>query len=175
MRFLKNTTPVEATLQRVSDVHDVALIKVTMPGSVPKVELFDSYDDTKVGDQVTVMGYPGVSNEVIAVVRSRDWFNRDAQTRVVPDPTLSVGNIGKIIRAADGPITQSLIAISPGGDTYQLTINSTGGGNSGGPMFDSFGRVIGIYFAGKRTDAQISFSVPIRYGIELMGVAPNVK
>ncbi len=175
VRFPKNTTPLEASVQRVSDVHDVALIKVTMPGSVPKVELFDSYNDTKVGDQVTVMGYPGVSNYVVAVVRSRDWFNRDAQTRLVPDPTLSVGNIGKIIRAADGPISESLIAISPGGDTYQLTINSTGGGNSGGPMFDSFGRVIGIYFAGKRTDAQISFSVPIRYGIELMGVAPNVK
>jgi S1-C subfamily serine protease len=175
VRFPKNTTPLEASVQRVSDVHDVALIKVTMPGSVPKVELFDSYNDTKVGDQVTVMGYPGVSNYVVAVVRSRDWFNRDAQTRLVPDPTLSVGNVGKIIRAADGPISESLIAISPGGDTYQLTINSTGGGNSGGPMFDSFGRVIGIYFAGKRTDAQISFSVPIRYGIDLMGVAPNVK
>ncbi len=174
-RFPKNTTPIEATLQRVSDVHDVALIKVTMPGSVPKVELYDSYNDTKVGDQVTVMGYPAVSNEVIAVVRSRDWFNRDAQTRVVPDPTLSVGNIGKIIRAADGPVSESLIAISPNGDTYQLTINSTGGGNSGGPMFDSFGRVIGIFFAGKHLDAQISFSVPIRYGIELMGVAPNMK
>ena len=175
VRFPKNTTPIEATRIVVSDVHDVALIKVTMPGPVPKVELFDSYNDTKVGDQVTVMGYPAISNYVVAVVRSRDWFNREAQARVVPDPTLSVGNIGKIIRAADGPVTESLIAISPTGDTYQLTINSTGGGNSGGPMFDSFGRVIGIYFAGKRGDAQVSFSVPIRYGIDLMGVTPNVK
>jgi S1-C subfamily serine protease len=61
------------------------------------------------------------------------------------------------------------------GDTYQLTINSTGGGNSGGPMFDDHGRVTGIYFAGKSGDAQISFSVPIKYGLELMSVAPNAK
>jgi len=109
---------------------------------------------------------------VIAVLRSRDMFNREAQQRVVPDPTVSVGNIGKILRAADGPVSESQLEFSSG-DTYQLTINSTGGGNSGGPMFDASGRVIGIYFAGRRTDAQISFALPIRYGLELMSVAPN--
>ncbi len=175
VRFPKNTTPVEASLERVSDVHDVALIKVSTPSSVPKTELYDSYNETKVGDQVTVMGYPSISNEVVAVVRSRDWFNREAQTRTVPDPTLSVGNIGKILRAADGQTTETMMVYAPRGDTYQLTINSTGGGNSGGPMFDAYGRVIGIYFAGKSGDAQISFSLPIRYGIELMGVAPTLK
>jgi serine protease Do len=175
VRFPKNTTPVEANVQRVSDQHDVALIKVSTPASLRKTELFDSYDVTKVGDQVTVMGYPSVSNNVIAVVKSRDMFNRDEQTRVVPDPTVSVGNIGKILRAADGLASQSVLEFAPNGDTYQLTINSTGGGNSGGPMFDASGRVIGIYFAGKVADAQISFSVPIRYGIDLMSVAPNTK
>lgn len=60
--------------------------------------------------------------------------------------------------------------MAPSGDTYQLTINSTGGGNSGGPMFDGTGKVIGIYFAGKQTDAQISFAVPIRFAMELLKV-----
>lgn len=172
VRFRKNTTPLEAATQRVSDQHDVALIKVSAPSTLPKVTLYDSYDVTKVGDEVTVMGYPAVSDYVVAVLRSRDMFNRDAQQRVVPDPTVSVGNIGKILRAADGPVSQSMMEYSSG-DTYQLTINSTGAGNSGGPMFDAFGRVIGIYFAGKTGDAQISFSLPIRYGMELMSVAPN--
>ncbi len=172
VRFRKNTTPLEAQTQRVSDQHDVALIKVSAPSTLPKTDLYDSYTETKVGDQVIVMGYPAVSDYVVAVLRSRDLFNRDAQQRVVPDPTVSVGNIGKILRAADGPTSQSMMEYSSG-DTYQLTINSTGGGNSGGPMFDAFGRVIGIFFAGKTGDVQISFSLPIRYGMELMSVAPN--
>ena len=173
VRFRKNTTPAEAAVQRVSDQHDVALVKVNTPATLTKAELRDTYSETKVGDQVTVMGYPGVSDEVVAVLKSRDMFNRDEQTRVVPDPTVSVGNIGKILRAADGQASQSILQFAPGGDTYQLTINSTGGGNSGGPMFDAFGHVIGLYFAGKKTDAQISFAVPIRYGIELMSVGPS--
>ena len=80
------------------------------------------------------------------------------------------GNIGKIIRAADAEVKDGFMTYAPSGDTYQLTINSTGGGNSGGPMFDAFGNVIGIYFAGKTTDAQISFSIPIRYGMELLKI-----
>lgn len=174
VRFRKNTTPLEAQTQRVSDQHDVALIKVSAPSSLPKVELHDSYDETRVGDQVTVMGYPSVSSYVVAVLRSRDMFNREAQQRVVPDPTVSVGNIGKILRAADGPVSESQLEFSSG-DTYQLTINSTGGGNSGGPMFDASGRVIGIFFAGRTGDVQISFALPVRYGLELMSVAPNSR
>ncbi len=174
VRFRKNTTPLEAATQRVSDQHDVALIKVSAPSSLPKVELFDSYDQTRVGDGVTVMGYPAVSSYVVAVLRSRDMFNRDAQQRVVPDPTVSVGNIGKIIRAADGPVSESQLEFA-NGDTYQLTINSTGGGNSGGPMFDSKGRVIGIFFASRQGDAMITFAVPIRYGMDLMSVAPTSR
>ena len=122
---------------------------------------------------VTVMGYPGVSANVIAVVRSRDMFNREAQQRVVPDPTISVGNIGKILRAADGPVSESEMQYAPSGDTYQLTINHTGGGNSGGPMFDPYGRVIGIFFASRTGDARVTFSLPIRYGLDLMSVAPS--
>lgn len=173
VRFRKNTTPFEASIQRVSDQHDVALIKVSAPTSLPKVELHDSYEETRVGDQVTVMGYPGVSANVIAVVRSRDMFNREAQQRVVPDPTISVGNIGKILRAADGPVSESEMQYAPSGDTYQLTINHTGGGNSGGPMFDPYGRVIGIFFASRTGDARVTFSLPIRYGLDLMSVAPS--
>jgi serine protease Do len=177
VRFPKNTNPIEATVTRVSDIHDVAMLKIANPGPVPTVTLHDSYDATKVGDEVTVMGYPGLSNEVTAVFRSRDMFNRDAQRRVVPDPTLSVGNIGKIIRAADGPVDEVLQTYSTNGDTYQLTISSTGSGNSGGPMFDAFGRVIGLFFASKSGggNQRITFAVPIRYGMQLMSVSGNVK
>ncbi|BAH40873.1 MAG TPA: hypothetical protein DGD08_17665 [Gemmatimonas aurantiaca] len=170
VRFPKDPTPFEASNVRPSQRHDVALIKVDAPQSLSYVTMEDTYDATRQGDAVTVMGYPGVSEEVITVIKSRDMFNREAQQRILPDPTLSTGNIGKILRAADAEVRDGFMTYAPSGDTYQLTINSTGGGNSGGPMFDAFGRVIGIYFAGKTTDAQVSFSIPIRYAMELLKI-----
>jgi hypothetical protein len=127
----------------------------------------DTYNETRQGDAVTVMGYPAVAPEVMTVIKSRDMFNREVQQRTLPEPTLSVGNIGKILRAADAEVRDGFMTFAPTGDTYQLTINSTGAGNSGGPMFDASGHVIGIYFAGNTT---ISFSIPIRYGMELLRI-----
>ncbi|MFL6373248.1 MAG: trypsin-like serine protease, partial [Pyrinomonadaceae bacterium] len=49
----------------------------------------------------------------------------------------------------------------------QLATGSTGAGNSGGPVFDGQGRVIGIFFAGQQADA-ITYAVPIRYGKEFL-------
>jgi serine protease Do len=170
VRFPKDPTPFEASNVRPSQRHDVALIKVDAPPTLQYVNMVDTYDRARQGDAVTVMGYPGVSEEVITLIKSRDMFNRESQQRILPDPTLSTGNIGKIIRAADAEVKDGFMTYAPSGDTYQLTINSTGGGNSGGPMFDAFGNVIGIYFAGKTTDAQISFSIPIRYGMELLKI-----
>lgn len=170
VRFPKDPTPFEASNVRPSQRHDVALIKVDAPGTLSYVSMSDTYDETRQGDAVTVMGYPGVSSEVISVIKSRDMFNRETQQRTLPDPTLSTGNIGKVLRAADAEVRDGFMTFAPGGDTYQLTINSTGGGNSGGPMFDAFGNVIGIFFAGRTSDVQVSFSIPIRYGMELLKI-----
>ncbi len=170
VRFPKDPTPFEAQNVRPSQRHDVALIKVDAPPTLSYVNMVDTYDKTRQGDAVTVMGYPGISDEVITLIKSRDMFNREVQQRVLPMPTLSTGNIGKILRAADAEVRDGFMTFAPSGDTYQLTVNSTGGGNSGGPMFDAYGNVIGIYFAGKSGDAQISFAIPIRYGMELLRI-----
>ena len=150
-----------------SDDHDVAMIKVELPESLSKVIMKDNYDNVKPGQTVTVMGYPGVAPEQWVVRKSNDPFKPNNQYNTVPTPTVTTGNIGRIIPASsDKNLTYSAF-----GDSYQLTINATGAGNSGGPMFDDEGNVIGLYYAGK-SDArgtQISFAVPIKYGLELMG------
>ena len=56
-------------------------------------------------------------------------------------------------------------------DVYQLTANATGAGNSGGPVFDTDGKVTGIFYAGTYNGgATVTYAVPIRYGKELMSL-----
>lgn len=169
--FAKNELRIPGKLARVSDRHDVAMLKIDVPDSVPKVELNDNYDTIKPGDASIVLGYPGVSPPIYGVIRSQDVFNREAQLKIIPDPTISVGNIGRVIRGDTSGGNKDIV-YSGFGDAYQLTINSTGAGNSGGPVFDDRGRVTGIFFAGGSLGgASVTYAVPIRYGKELMSVS----
>ena len=166
--FRKNKLRIPARLVRVSDSADVALIKVDLATSVDNVELLDNYEEIRAGDPITVMGYPGVSPSQYVATTSQDAFNREATVRAVPEPTVSSGNIGKVLRGtAELTDDQNLQFMSEFGDMYQLTINSTGPGNSGGPVFDDDGKVVAIFSAGNST---ITFAVPIKYGIELMDI-----
>ena len=63
------------------------------------------------------------------------------------------------------------------GDVYQLTANATGAGNSGGPVFNTQGKVIGLFFAGAEFGgANVTFAIPISYGREIMhGYSPVVR
>jgi serine protease Do len=110
-----------------------------------------------------------VSPAVMGAVQSQEALTPSTEVKVIPDPTLSVGNIGRIIRGKAG-LTEALY--STFGDVYQLTVNSAGAGNSGGPVMDGQGRVIGLFTYSAQMDALITFAVPIRYGIELMGTKP---
>ena len=168
--FAKNRIRIPSKVARTSDEADVCMLKIEIPQSLHKLELYDSYDAIKVGDQVTVLGYPGISPVVLGATGSKDPMNRQDALKVIPDPTLSVGNVARVIRGQVG-LTESTVSIM--GDVYQLTINSTGAGNSGGPVIDDQGRVIGLYTYGRSRvgDATISFAVPIKYGMTLMGVA----
>ena len=169
--FPNSDRRLSAKLSAISPRHDVALIKVDSPGTVPKVEINDNYDSIQAGEQAIVLGYPAISAPVYGIVKSQDVFNRETQAVEIPDPTVTVGNIGRIYRSQEGTTGNEKTTVSVIGDSYQLQINTTGAGNSGGPVFDDHGRVIAIFFAGLR-DVQgtaVTFAVPIRYGVQLMG------
>ena len=166
--FAKTRLRVPGRLTRVSDEADVAMVKVDLPQSVTKVSLTDNYTTIRPGDPITIMGYLAVSPPVYGIVASRDPFNTGQSAHIIPDPTISVGNIARVIRGQSAPSVAEAVESSIG-DVYQLTVNSTGAGNSGGPVFDDKGSAIGIFTASNRLDAMITFAVPIRYGMELMG------
>jgi S1-C subfamily serine protease len=172
--FARNRLRVPAKLVRVSDNHDAALIKVDLPQPVKKVELHDNYDSVRPGMTVTVMGYPGKSPDLVVVSKSQDLFSRESQVRSVPDPTVTPTVIGRVMRGSQRPSDGSDgDYFSPLGDVYQLK-DDAGAGNSGGPVFDDQGQVIGIYFAGRK-DGSIGLAVPIKYGLELMSVNAVVR
>jgi S1-C subfamily serine protease len=158
----------------VSARADVALLSVKVPRPLTALSLNDNYASVKQGEQVTVMGYPGVSDVTYAVVKSKDTFNQESQAKVVPEPTLTTGTIAKVTKSSDA-VGGPMDVYTPSGDRFQLNINTTGAGNSGGPMFDGQGRVIGIFFAGRRADVSVSFAVPIKYALELMNVGPSAR
>lgn len=170
--FPNSDRRLSAKLSAFSPRHDVALIKVDSPGSLPKVEINDNYDTIQAGEQAVVLGYPSISPPTYGIVKSQDVFNPETQALEIPDPTVTVGNIGRIYRSSEGTSGAEKTTVSVIGDSYQLQINSTGHGNSGGPVFDDHGRVIAIFFAGLRDESgtAVTFAVPIRYGRELMGV-----
>lgn len=175
--FALNKLRFPAQVARVSDRADVTLIKVNTPQPVKKVDLFDATNETKVGNVVTVIGYPAISPNVYVRTQSVDAMSSERRTTVIPDPTVTPGTIGRIIRGQMNATQGTVFDYSSGfGDTLQLTINETGSGNSGGPVFDDRGRVIGIFTYGRwdNTGTAVSFAVPIKYGLELMGTSPAV-
>lgn len=163
-----SSSPVRSDLKRVSDRHDVALIKIDMPEAAPMVELNDNYESIKEGESITILGYPSVTAPTFGFIRSAENPMLDVQTREIPRVTVTPGNIGAILR--DNGEGKDRI-VSRLGDAYQLTANATGAGNSGGPVFDDQGHVVGIFFAGRRYGgASVTYAVPIRYGKELMSL-----
>ena len=90
-----------AQLKQVSDRHDVALVKIDVPGQLTKVELFDNYDSLKKGEMVTILGYPAASPRVYGTIDSSDVFNPTTRMKVIPDPTVTTTNIGNIIRNSE--------------------------------------------------------------------------
>jgi serine protease Do len=175
--FAKSNLRIPAKLVRVSNEHDVAIIKVETPQGLKKVDVLDTYDETRSGNPITILGYPGISPNPRVETQSQHPFHPLPDVAIVPDPTVTPGVIGKVIRGKAKPVGGELYDYYAFADTFQLTANATGGGNSGGPVFDERGKVIGIFFTGNspQEDARITFAIPIKFGMSLMKVSPILK
>jgi S1-C subfamily serine protease len=163
--FAKTRQRTRAQLVRSSDQHDAALIKVSLGVPLTAVDLNDNYQTIRVGEAATALGFLSSGPDTFAGTASRD-----SSTKVIPDPTTSVGNVAKIFRN-NGPIDGVDYLDSEFGDSYRLGLNGGGHGFTGGPVFDGHGQVIAIFYGGRASAPTVSFGVPIRYGKDLLSNA----
>ncbi|MEM0986011.1 MAG: trypsin-like peptidase domain-containing protein [Pseudomonadota bacterium] len=163
----------EAELVRVSAAADVAMLKVDVPTRLKAVTLADPKAEPARGSRAYVMGYPDVSERYSALMETTEVGRRYSYEQIA-DPTITVGNVSNIAKgrrefeAEPGTVhyTENVL-----GYIYEIAVPGTGSGNSGGPVFNDQGEVIGIYTYGRETatGASTSFAVPITFGVSLLG------
>lgn len=157
-------TPFRGQMVQISQAHNVAQLKIEATTELPVVDLFDSYETLSKGDQTTVIGYSDASAPIVGEIQSKDSSNPGTKMRIIPNPKVITGPISDIPRDTDtkkGGKTRSLM-----GDFFELSLAAVGIGASGSPIFDSQGRVIGIFVPGENPNE--FYGVPIRYG-KLLG------
>jgi S1-C subfamily serine protease len=137
--------------------NDLALLRIGR-ANLPVVKLGDS-DGVRVGDSIWSIGYPAVASSTDEVIGG--WLSSDSDL----EATLTPGTITAMKRnVANTPVFQSNVGI------YR--------GNSGGPVVNREGEVIGIATWGHTDAEQIKFLVPINVAkgfLEEMPVAFNVE
>ncbi|HXI11026.1 MAG TPA: trypsin-like peptidase domain-containing protein [Thermoanaerobaculia bacterium] len=132
----------------VKNGSDLAVLKIQR-SDLPVLRLGSS-ESVHVGDPVWSIGYPAVASSSDEVIGG--WLSRDSDL----EATFNNGTITSIKRdVTKAPVFQTNLAIYPG--------------NSGGPVVNLDGEVIGIATWGHRNADQIKFLVPIDIARDLLG------
>jgi serine protease Do len=167
VRFPGQRLSTLGTMVRSSPDADVALVRVE-PGETPKPLELAEDEKFEVGDKVIVLGYPEISPKTMIQPIAVENTRITSRAEIVPDPTVNEG----IISAVGQKYTQkdNFTVVGALGDTFQMSINATGAGNSGGPVFNSKGKVIGLftYVTRKDEDGRATYAVPIHHGRALL-------
>jgi S1-C subfamily serine protease len=166
-RFPDSSLSINAELVRASTKADVALVKINIPQKLSHVELAPTDNVVAQGAPITVLGYPGTSAEVVAIIRSQEAGSISSRREQIPDPTVTPGVVSLVGRPRQDMDNATIIGTM--GDAYQLTAGATAG-NSGGPVFDANGKVIAIFTYGSSETENTTWAVPIQYGRALLDV-----
>ncbi len=152
-----------STRLRPGDDIDVAVLRADVPADVPVLEV-DARDAEELGGEtVLVVGYPTGVNALLA--KTDPAVAREVLTA-------SAGDLGRIIdglaaRGAVSPIITRGVLSEVRESRLVYDAETTSGG-SGGPVFGSTGKVLGVNFAITRGFDGSNFGVPIRYAVELL-------
>jgi len=155
---------ISMTTEKLSPDADVALLKGNVSGPNIKEVAFAEGDRSAVsGGPVVLLGYPTGVDAILA--RSGEETIRSIATATKGEPKAVVEELARrhLIRPV---VTQGHIGdVLPDKIIYDA---QTSMGGSGGPLFNSEGKVIGINFAMVRDFGGANFAIPIAYGKSLL-------
>ena len=117
---------------------DIAILKLDDPTDKRKPLLIRNSDGVNVGEEVMALGYPGVSDKV----QDQDTISHD-----VDDVTVTKGIISKKMKPQGRDY-----------DAFQMDV-AINGGNSGGPLVDKDGYVVGINTLGNAADKNMNYAI----------------
>ncbi len=166
VQFPGSTTVIEARLVESNPAADAAEVKIDVQQQLATVQLAADGTVAK-GAKMVVMGYPAFSikHRAVEIVHEGDVVSQKSTD--VPEPTVTEGVVTNM--GAGRRNTGDITIDNQMGDVYQLSVPS-GAGNSGGPVFDSHGNVVGLFTYGSTNRETLTFAIPIKYGISLMQV-----
>jgi CheY-like chemotaxis protein len=152
------------TTEKISSDADVALLKgsISEP-KIKKIAFADAHRSPVSGGSVVLLGYPTGLDAILA--RSGEETLRSIAITTKGDPKEVMEELARrhLIRPV---VTQGHIGdILPDKIVYDAQTTS---GGSGGPLFSSEGKVIGINFAMVRNFSGSNFAIPITYGESLL-------
>jgi DNA-binding response OmpR family regulator len=160
--FPGNDTPFAMRVQRLSEEADLGLATVDLPKSHPPPVTLDPQGAIS-GSAVVLIGYPTGVEGILARI-DEATLKRIAQS-VGNNTQDLVEELGrrKLIRPL---VTQGHLGVV-GPDQLVYDAQTTHGG-SGGPVFDSSGKVIGVNFAILSDFSGSNFAVPIARATKLL-------
>jgi serine protease Do len=150
--------------EKISSDADVALLKgsISEP-KIKKIAFIDAHRSPVSGGSVVLLGYPTGLDAILA--RTGEETLRSIALTTKGDPKEVMEELARrhLIRPV---VTQGHIGdILPDKIVYDAQTTS---GGSGGPLFSSDGKVIGINFAMVRNFSGSNFAIPIAYGESLL-------
>jgi hypothetical protein len=125
---------------------DIALLKLAKPTEQRSALRLKTVDENYVGSSVFAVGYPSTADETVAAV---NYFGKN-------DATVTGGRISRLVTEAGS-----------GRQLLQMDV-SINHGNSGGPLVDEDGYVVGINTLGSNLDVNLNYAVSIEEAIPML-------
>lgn len=117
---------------------DIAILKLDEPTDKRIALLVRDSDKVEVGEEVTALGFPGVSDNV---------QDKDTISHSIDDVTVTKGIVSKRVKPSGRDY-----------DSFQMDV-AINHGNSGGPLVDKNGYVIGMNTLGNAKDANMNYAI----------------